>query len=345
MKVSTQIDLRKRVYALLGTNNKNFTLHHFLQEGISRRTLYNIFSRYDNNIEAENKKKSGRPPKLNEKQCKKLKECAQNKIGVSLRKLSRKFNVSKTCISDTLHKNSIKCFKRSKAPLYTEKQLAEIPKKCRLLRMKYLNGDKVLVMDDEKYFTFSNSSDVANQRYYTSNKQTTPDKIKLIQKSKFEPKILVWAAISNKGVSELYIQTSRSVSVNADIYISKCLTKLVKFIKKHHTGQNVIFWPDLASCHYAKKTTEWLKSKNVDLVPKKANPPNIPAARPIEDFWANLSKAVYSNGWEAKSAKQLKNRIRSCAKKMDIIVIQTMMDHVKSKLRQIEENGPLYVNH
>lgn len=50
-------------------------------------------------------------------------------------------------------------------------------------------------------------------------------------------------------------------------------------------------WSDLASYNYAKETTKWLEDKHIPFVPKSANPPNIPKARPIEDFWADKIKA------------------------------------------------------
>jgi hypothetical protein len=36
---------------------------------------------------------------------------------------------------------------------------------------------------------------------------------------------------------------------------------MVKFIEKHHKNDETIFWPELASWHYAKKTLEWLDQK------------------------------------------------------------------------------------
>lgn len=165
------------------------------------------------------------------------------------------------------------------------------------------------------------------------------------KKKKFEPKILVWCAISVNGISEMYIQEKRSVAIDSDIYISKCLTKMEKFIKKKHNGDHIIFWPDLASCHYSKKTLDWLKSKKINFVPKDANPPNCPQIRPIEDFWAILSQHVYRDGWEATSAENLKNRIKFCAKKIDPHVIQNLMGGVKSKIRKMEDLGPTEMNH
>jgi hypothetical protein len=49
-----------------------------------------------------------------------------------------------------------------------------------------------------------------------------------------------------------------------------------------HPDNNYVLWPDLASLHYAKISTEWLEANNIDFVAKQHNPPNLPQARPIE---------------------------------------------------------------
>ena len=40
--------------------------------------------------------------------------------------------------------------------------------------------------------------------------------------------------------------------------------------------------------NYANKTSTWLNEQKVPFVPKVANPPNVPKARPIEDFLVNI---------------------------------------------------------
>jgi hypothetical protein len=65
---------------------------------------------------------------------------------------------------------------------------------------------------------------------------------------------MVWLAISNRGISQPFVTPSGN-AINAKTYIKECINKrLVKFIGKHHSDQNFIFWPDLASSHYAKDT-------------------------------------------------------------------------------------------
>ena len=72
-----------------------------------------------------------------------------------------------------------------------------------------------------------------------------------------------------------------------------------------------------------------------------ANPPNIPKARPVEDFWTLLTMEVYKNGWEAQTSQQLVRRIKLCLRKVDQHVVQRMILDVPRKLRLIEDKGPL----
>jgi hypothetical protein len=104
-------------------------------------------------------------------------------------------------------------------------------------------------------------------------------------KEKFPKKYLVWQAMDDKGnVSEPYIKIG---CMNAEEYRKECLEKrLLPFIQKHHTIDNALFWPDLATIHYSARAQEWLKDNRIECIAKERNPPNVPQARPIERFWS-----------------------------------------------------------
>ncbi len=80
---------------------------------------------------------------------------------------------------------------------------------------------------------------------------------------------------------------------------------MLPFIREHHQGTNCIFWPDLASCHYSKQTVAWM-DENVKFVPKDINPPNVPQARLIENFWGLFGtkslRGWFQNGAGANSS-------------------------------------------
>lgn len=151
--------------------------------------------------------------------------------------------------------------------------------------------------------------------YYSLNKNNAPIDVKIKCKQKFEPKVLLWIAISNKGISKPYLQVG-GLAINQSIYATKCLKgKLLPFIRKYHSDDNYLFWPDLATAHYGKMSLEFLKSNNINFVEKHRNPPNVPQNRPIEDLFGYLSSIVYRKGWRAESTQQLMRRIKYCIKK------------------------------
>ena len=78
-----------------------------------------------------------------------------DRAGVNQRQLAKHFSVSRFCVMRNLKKRGIEYYKRQKAPEYDEKQLDQIPKKCRKLRRVVTNQRAIIVMDDEKYFTLS----------------------------------------------------------------------------------------------------------------------------------------------------------------------------------------------
>ncbi|CAF3331247.1 unnamed protein product [Rotaria socialis] len=146
-----------------------------------------------------------------------------------------------------------------------------------------------MIIDNEKYFTFSGVEMPSIAGFYSSGKENTPSDVKYKSKRQFKSKILVSLALSSTGTSTPYIERTKGPAVDADVYICKFLTKLIKFINKYHINDKYIFWPDLAGSHYANKTTDWLNERKVSFVPKDVNPPNVPKARPIEDFCGVLA--------------------------------------------------------
>ncbi|CAF2052575.1 unnamed protein product [Rotaria magnacalcarata] len=242
-----------------------------------------------------------------------------------------------------IKKLGLKYYKRQKAPKYNQKQLDQMAWRCRKLRRNFIDSKKFIVMDDEKYFTLSGDNMPGNAGFYSSNTANTPWNVKFKSKQKFEPKVLVWLALSSKGISVPYIGTTHGPAIDSNLYVQKCLPKLLAFIRRYHADNNYIFWPDLASSHYAKTTITWLNQQNIHFVPKQVNPPNLPKARPIEDFWSILADKVYHGGWLATTEQQLINRIKQQLKKFDLKIVQTMMLEVRKKLRKIEQQGPFSI--
>lgn len=320
-----------------------YTVKHFNRQGIARSSLYKIIKTFQERNTTKRKVGSGRKAvKLTPAKRKRLVKAATDKKGVSQTKLAQKFGVDKSYVQKVLQKEGCKSYKRKKAPDCTEEKEMKQKRCCRkLIRTVLTPSSSVkVVMDDESYFTFGHSQIPGNDRFYTKNKEETPSDVKYFEKKKFEPKLLVWLAISEDGHSEPFFVPSKG-NINGNIYRKECIERrLIPFLQQHHADGDYIFWPDLASSHYAKDTVALLEEENIHFVPKKDNPPNVPQLRPIENFWGILKSQVYNGGWEAKTMNQLKLRIKKCLRELDWNVVQSMMSSIKTKLRKAADTSP-----
>ena len=79
------------------------------------------------------------------------------------------------------------------------------------------------------------------------------------------------------------------------------LSRLIKFIdEKYDSWDQVLFWPDLATCHYKKENLDFLRDNGIAFVEKIDNPPNAPQIRPFENYLGILKMKVYDPWWMMK---------------------------------------------
>jgi hypothetical protein len=194
-------------------------------------------------------------------------------------------------------------------------------------------------MDDESYFTLSHSTINGNNNFYTSDMNSTPASVKYQTAAKYESKLLVWIAASPKGLSKPFI-VPNGLAINQYIYTNECLSKrLIPFLNAHHSDGEYVFWPDLATSHYADSTMDFMIENSINFVEKFENPANTPEVRPIEDFWSILKGHVYEGGWRAENLEQLKRRIKLCLKKLDTPLIHALFQGTRGRLDRVRRFG------
>ncbi|XP_065658544.1 uncharacterized protein LOC136083064 [Hydra vulgaris] len=272
-------------------------------EGFARSTIYDNLKRLETVQSFSDRKHPGCPTSWTREKKAELTRLVNNRKGVSQRKLGIKFGVNQSTIGRQLKKMNINYRKREKTPKYTIEQQIKAKKRSRKLVNQLYNTKLLLVIDDEKYFCFAGDNMPGNSGYYTNNKKTCPESVRFIGKEKVPKKLLMWIAISDRGMSEPLFRTSKTVAINSSIYINECLEKrLLPFIHKYHGDFNYLFWPDLASllAHYSKDSLNWM-DQYVYYVDKEPNPPNVPQARPIENFWGHLAQKVYEGDRQAST--------------------------------------------
>jgi len=339
---SKEEDLRNRVYFFADLHplwSKSAIAKHFMLENIPRSTIFSILQRKARKISPKRIVGSGRiSVKMKKANVAQLKKRIDHKDGVSQNMLARKFDVTQQYINKIIRtKTTIRYRKKVKVPKRTPQQKAAVRPKCH--RLAGIFQKKSVVIDDESYFGLSDYALSGNSGYYTSNDNETPDAVKLKRKSKFDPKILVWVAISSKGISKPYIVPSGQ-AVNEVVYINKCLrARLIPFVESVHKNDQIVFWPDLASAHYSNMTQGFLASNNIEYVPKVHNPANVPELRPIEDFWSEIKRLVYENNWQAENIKQLANRIRYAFNKVDINRVHRLGKATFTRVDRVRRHG------
>ncbi len=133
--------------------------------------------------------------------------------------------------------------------------------------------------------------------------------------------------------------------MDGDRYLKECIRKrLIPFIKKHHKVGEVLFWPDLASCHYTEAVRTELEAAGIDYVGKHENAPNVPQARPIEMFWGIMKRRYSAHRKPIKNLNGFKRIYRHLDNEFTKESAQRLMGRLRRNLRKIGYEGLLATN-
>ena len=101
----------------------------------------------------------------------------------------------------------------------------------------------------------------------------------------------------------------------------------------------MLFWPDLATCHYGKSAKEFYNENGVNIVPKNHNPPNCPELRPVETYWAHIKKKLKNMRCEAPDINIFKRKWNIAANSITEEDVRNLMKHVNTKVRKFYRNA------
>lgn len=339
MKVSERQVIAKRVlhfYSEICNKSKVETVKHFLKEGLKRRTIYEIINRFNTRGTTDFAPKTGRPPTVSTP--KMVKNVTKKLLNTNLseHKIASQLKTSQTIVNRIKNKNNIKTNKCITASKYSGNQSPRAKTYCREIYRKSIH--KSLIIDDESY-VLADPENIPGQKYFRfTEKCSVPDKLMFKCKEKFPKKYLVWQAMDDKGnVSKPYIKIG---CMNTDEYREECLEKrLLPFVLKHHSIDNVLFWPDLATIHYSGRAQEWLKYNRIECIAKERNPPNVPHARPIERFWSICKRRYGQRSRVPKNLNGFKKIWINISKDVAKSHAKSLMKNMRKRLRQIGDNG------
>ena len=342
-KMSQKHEAHRKLICVFARENPNLSksrvANHFSGLKISRSTVYRVLRHNISTYNGERKGGSGRKSTLNcskERAC--LKRATAGRIAKSFNELGKKFKCDPKTVKKTL--NNMKVVKKSRKAKPATSLTQVKTQKSRLKKLVantfHVKNDAICLMDDETYFTMDGNEWQGNH-YFDYPSIEISSKIKHIEHSKFPKKVMLWLCISERGMSEPQFFEA-GLAVNAERYKKYCLQKVAKFIESHHKNIKTVFWPDLASCHYAKASLAEMDRLKIAFVPKEENPPNTPQLRPIEDFWANLKRRVYGNNYRPKSVKKTYSENPFRAKTVSNIILQDGHVESASELSQSKSN-------
>ena len=124
---------------------------------------------------------------------------------------------------------------------------------------------------------------------------------------------MIRVAISNRGISKPLFRPSKAEAVYSDE-------------------------PQLVAIILNRPQLGWMK--NVKFGPKQFNLPNVPQARPFENFWGCLAQKVYEGGQEAKTEHHSVHHIETKMKEYDKNFVESLLTGIKAK---VTSNGDIGV--
>lgn len=302
---------------------------------LPKSTVCSVIKRFIHSLSVDRQKKSESKIKpRNVQLVSKVVRSIKENPGLSLRQRAKKFGTSHEMIRRIQKKKGLKTYRAIKVPNRDDKQNSIAQKRSRKLYDNVLTKfSGCLILDDETYVKVD-PKQVPGQKFYVANKRfNVPDKFKYVKVDKYGKKLMIWQAICSCGEKSRSYVTSSNIS--SDIYIEECLKKrLLPFINRHNvSGVETLFWPDLASCHYSKKTQQWYIDNKVEFIARDTNPPNSPEFRPIERYWAIVKRKFKNTRATIKNVKQMQYTWDNCARKVDEKVVQLLMGSIKRKVR------------
>ena len=99
------------------------------------------------------------------------------------------------------------------------------------------------------------------------------------------------------------------------------------------------FWPVLSRVHYANIGQDWLNNNGIEFVSKKGNVPNLPQARPLDQFWAICRRHYHKRSKVCQTHWNFKKVWTNISTTVAESHGQALMAGVRTKLRKIGRKG------
>jgi transposase len=276
---------------------------------------------------ADDKGRSGRPPKVTAEVRKKIVKNIKGKERRSTRVVARTTGVSRRTVARVAKSAGLRPYHKRKRPLLTE----DHKKRRRNFARKFAKHDwRATMLSDEKIFPLVPAGNSKNDVVWAESVDDVPPRSQVSKSAS----IMVWGGITYYGKTPLKIIDG---TINSASYQKILRGTMLPAAKRLFGERHWCFQQDGARPHTAKATQKWLKQNVPSFITKDEWPANSPDANGIENLWSILDDRVAAR--RPKTVDELKRTVKREWRALPLALIRKLIDSQPKRLREIKKAG------
>lgn len=268
----------------------------------------------------------------------------------SQREIARHLNISKTSVFEILKESELKCYRRIKCNLLTERhqEMRENKSLALIARFEPEHGWKRVWFSDEARFSLRPPLNRQNDRIYREVhvKTDIPEEDLLVEYDNLQPSVLCYAAVSWYGKTELrflegYYQSPegrKKKTVNQQVYCEEMCPRMFSDIRNVMYDQTWTWQQDGATAHTARASIQFLRQSTPDFIAPEDWPSKSPDLN-VMDYcvWSLLLAETQSYRRDIDSINDLKTCLARAWNDIPQVTLQNATRAWISRLRRCYE--------
>jgi len=279
--------------------------------------------------------KTGRKPKLNSGQVRRLLKQVDNVDPPTLKEMASKYNVSPSTVHRIIKKNSRRLVKKPKVHAMSPDTIDKRAKRSWPLYMR-LKKDRWrrVITSDEAWIYLSRQQGKRTIQYLKQEQRRSEAEV---QTSEHHPKgLMVWVAFSADHVFKP-IFVKAGAKIDSKYYCKKIIKPFFKKYQQVYPEINMLFHQDSATSHVSKYTLPFLDSKGIKYITKEEWMPNSPDAAPCDYFlWGYLKHKILKR--KVRTIEGLKRAVRQELLAIPRDMIERALKSWPKRCREIYKN-------
>jgi len=323
--------VRAQAVALYTKNKTKMSMDEVAaQLNISKCCVYNAVRKHEETGDFADKQRSGRPPKVGERELRHLKRLVIGDNRLSCSKITMELNqslnkpVTRRTIFNYLKKlgyeYKVKIKKQWLNAQHRKQRVAWCTQYAHFTKDDWRN---VIFSDESTFYVLQRKNQVKIWR--TDEERLHPDCIEQLTTGN-GGKLGIWGGICGQGPTESKIYDG---NMNGELYCSVLGGELKRSLNKLHNKEKIIYQQDLAPWHKSKIVQEKLKKlkfKVLDWAPRSCD------LNPIEMLWSIIDKKLISKPIYNKET--LRQRLEEEWNGIGVELCQKLLDSMPERIHQ-----------